>query len=177
MALLCASSDITKSCRKPNLIFNSRTGHHTTILPNGFTEPFGSISFCTDFGPGLYLVFILNLWSLSREFGFFAALLFFFVKDKCVGDIQLDRIAEYVGNEAQMMNDGLSRKRSARAFTCAVDKVVDKLLNVPARNLVEPQMPNCGINPCCMLFHSLKRGIAQIDFCVFIKRSNTFFNS
>ena len=64
--------------------------------------------FCTDFGLGLYLVFIakqqgshccskslisvtaevliLNLWSLSREFGFFAALLFFFVKDKCVGD-------------------------------------------------------------------------------------------
>lgn len=31
-------------------------------------------------------VLILNLWSLSREFGFFAALLFFFVKDKCVGD-------------------------------------------------------------------------------------------
>ena len=31
-------------------------------------------------------VLILNLWSLSREFGSFAALLFFFVKDKCVGD-------------------------------------------------------------------------------------------
>ena len=60
--------------------------HHTTILPNGFTEPFGSVSFCTDFGLGLYLVFILNLWSLSREFGFFAALLFFFIKDKYVGD-------------------------------------------------------------------------------------------
>ena len=60
--------------------------HHTTKLPNGFTEPLGSVSFCTDFGLGLYLVFILNLWSLSREFGFFAALLFFFIKDKCVGD-------------------------------------------------------------------------------------------
>ena len=66
------------------------------------------VFFCTDFGLGLYFVFIakqqgsrccskslisvtaevliLNLWSLSREFGFFAALLFFFVKDKCVGD-------------------------------------------------------------------------------------------
>lgn len=32
--------------------------HHTTKLPNGFTEPFGSVSFCTDFGLGLYLVFI-----------------------------------------------------------------------------------------------------------------------
>lgn len=31
-------------------------------------------------------VLILNLWSLSRKFGFFAALLFFFVNDKCVGD-------------------------------------------------------------------------------------------
>lgn len=31
-------------------------------------------------------VLILNLWFLSRKFGFFAALLFFFVKDKCVGD-------------------------------------------------------------------------------------------
>ena len=81
-------------------LFDSRTGHHTTILLNGFTKPFGSVSFCTDFGLGLYLVFIakqqgsrccskslisvtaevliLNLWSLSREFGFFAALLFFF---------------------------------------------------------------------------------------------------
>lgn len=68
------------------MTFDSRTGHHTTKLPNGFTEPFGSVLFCTDFGLGLYLVFILNLWSLSREFGFFAALLFFFVKDKCVGD-------------------------------------------------------------------------------------------
>lgn len=67
-------------------LFDSRTGHHTTKLPNGFAEPFGSVSFCTDFGLGLYLVFILNLWSLSREFGFFAALLFFFVKDKCIGD-------------------------------------------------------------------------------------------
>ena len=83
--------------------------------------------------------------------------------------IHLDRIAEYIGNEAQMMNDGLSRKRSARAFACAVDMVVDKLLNVPARNLVEPQMPDCGVHSCCKLFHSLKRGIAQIDFCVFLK--------
>ena len=108
MALLCALSENAKSRRKPNLIFDSRTGHHTTILLNGFTEPFGSVSFYTDFGLGVYLVFIakqqgsrccskslisltaevliLNLWSLSREFGFFAALLFFFVKDKCVGD-------------------------------------------------------------------------------------------
>ncbi len=31
-------------------------------------------------------VLIFKLWSLSRKFGFFAALLFFFVKDKCVGD-------------------------------------------------------------------------------------------
>ena len=99
---------ISTSRKKCAEIFDSRTGHHTTILLNGFTEPFGSVSFCTDFGLGLYLVFIakqqgscccskslisvtaevliLNLWSLSRNFGSFAALLFFFVKDKCVGD-------------------------------------------------------------------------------------------
>ena len=108
MALLCGSSDYLRRYKVQRVIFHSRTGHHTTKLPNGFTEPFGSVSFCTDFGLGLYLVFIakqqgsrccskslisvtaevliLNLWSLSREFGFFAALLFFFIKDKCVGD-------------------------------------------------------------------------------------------
>ena len=29
-------------------------GSPTTFLSNGFTEPFGSVSFCTDFGLGLY---------------------------------------------------------------------------------------------------------------------------
>ena len=74
MALSCGITQFTERYEKHEKTFDSRTGHHTTILPNGFTKPFGSVSFCTDFGLGLYLVFILNLWSLSREFGFFAAL-------------------------------------------------------------------------------------------------------
>lgn len=54
MALLCGSSDYLRRYKVQRVIFNSRTGHHTTKLPNGFTEPFGSVSFCTDFGLGLY---------------------------------------------------------------------------------------------------------------------------
>ena len=108
MALSCEIPQFAERYEKRGKTFDSRTGHHTTILPNGFTEPFGRFLFYTDLGLGLYLVFIakqqgsrccskslisvtaevliLNLWSLSREFGFFAALLFFFVKDKCVGN-------------------------------------------------------------------------------------------
>ena len=37
-----------------------------------------------------------------------------------------------------MMNYGLSCKGLACSLTRAIHKVIDKLLNVPARNLVEP---------------------------------------
>lgn len=104
MALLCALSENAKSRRKPNLIFDSRTGHHTTILPNGFTEPFWSVSFCMDFGLGLYckatrfsLLFEIFDFGNSRGSYFefmvfkqgirlFRRPAFLFVKVKCVGD-------------------------------------------------------------------------------------------
>ena len=55
-----------------------------------------------------------------------------------VKHIHFHSVAEYIGYEAQVMNYGLSRKGLARSLTRAVYKVIDKLLNVSARNLVEP---------------------------------------
>lgn len=48
-------------------------------------------------------------------------------------------------------------------------QAVYKLLNVFAVKFIKILMHDCGIHSCCKLFHSLKRGIAQIDFCVFLK--------
>lgn len=45
MALLCGFSDYIESCRKPNSTFNSRTGHHTAILPNGLQSRSGDLFF------------------------------------------------------------------------------------------------------------------------------------
>ena len=76
-ALLCGFSDFIESCRNPNSIFNSRTGHHTRLLTNGLTKPFVSFYFFARFWVWSLLRFF---WSLRRENGFFAALRFLFVK-------------------------------------------------------------------------------------------------
>lgn len=58
MALQCDLTQFASTRKKPRVIFNSRTGHHTPLLTNGLTKPFVSFYFLPDFGFGLYLVFI-----------------------------------------------------------------------------------------------------------------------
>ena len=66
-----------------------------------------------------------------------------------------------------MMYHRFSCKRFARSLVLAVvNKVIDKLLNVSACYLDKPYVTDCGIYSVCKLFHSLIRGVAEIDFCV-----------
>ncbi len=84
--------------------------------------------------------------------------------------IHLHRIRQHVRDEAEVVDDRLARQRLAASEIFPVHReVVDELLDLPRRDLIESHVPDRGEHSLGEVLHSFERGAAKVKLRILLE--------